>query len=361
MRAQPWIFSARFDSAFILAPALIVSLLAILLYEQAQALAETPLWLWVLLIVGVDVAHVYSTLFRSYFNRHELQARPALYTLAPLCAFVGGCMLYSIDALVFWRALAYLAVFHFVRQQYGFMMLYSRGEKNPPAWYKRIDKMAIYGATLFPLLYWHTHTRTFHWFVKGDFWHLPVPLLASAAGGLYILILLVYVYKEYCLWRKGQFNLPRNLLLLGTMLSWGIGIVLFDNDLLFTATNVIAHGIPYLALTWGYGRNEAVLNAPWWKPLFRPTAAPLYIGGLVLFAYLEEGLWDGLLWREHTAVFKAFQNLPFVHTPEILMWLVPLLALPQATHYILDAFLWRLHSGAPEWKRILFLEQKIVI
>ena len=32
--------------------------------------------------------------------------------------------LYSRGELVFWRALAYLAVFHFVRQQYGWMALY---------------------------------------------------------------------------------------------------------------------------------------------------------------------------------------------------------------------------------------------
>lgn len=101
MRAQPWIFSARFDCAFILAPALLVSLIALIFHEQAAQLAGIPPWLWVVLIVGIDVAHVYSTLFRTYFNRAELHARPGLYTLAPLCAFVGGCLLYSIDAMLF--------------------------------------------------------------------------------------------------------------------------------------------------------------------------------------------------------------------------------------------------------------------
>lgn len=240
-------------------------------------------------------------------------------------------------------------------------MLYSRGKKAQPAWYTRIDKIAIYGATLFPLLHWHTHARTFHWFVQGDFLFIPLPILGTIAGVLYAGILLLYAVKEYRLGRQGQFNLPRNLLLIGTVLSWSMGIVFFDNDLLFTATNVIAHGIPYLALTWGYGRNEARLRAPWWKQLFRPALVPFYMGVLVLFAYLEEGLWDGLLWREHTGVFAVFQGLPPVHTGEALVWLVPLLALPQATHYILDAFIWRLHGGTPEWKRILFLEQKAAL
>jgi hypothetical protein len=30
-----------------------------------------------------------------------------------------------------------------------------------------------------------------------------------------------------------------------------------------------------------------------------------------------------------------------VAEPALLMWLVPLLALPQSTHYVLDGFIWR--------------------
>jgi hypothetical protein len=33
------------------------------------------------------------------------------------------------------------------------------------------------------------------------------------------------------------------------------------------------------------------------------------------------------------------------------MWLVPLLALPQSTHYVLDGFIWRRsYQGVPEGK-----------
>jgi len=37
---------------------------------------------------------------------------------------------------------------------------------------------------------------------------------------------------------------------------------------------------------------------------------------------------------------------------------VPLLALPQITHYLLDAFIWRLHRTDTDWKKILF-HQKV--
>ena len=47
------------------------------------------------------------------------------------------------------------------------------------------------------------------------------------------------------------------------------------------------------------------------------------------------------MWREHGAVFDWFQQLLAVAAPGVLMWVVPLLALPQSTHYVLDGFSWR--------------------
>ncbi len=78
-----------------------------------------------------------------------------------------GVAAYSVSALIFWRILAYLAVFHFVRQQYGWVALYRRknGEGKDG---RLLDAAAIYGATLTPLLFWHAHLpRRFQWFLRG--------------------------------------------------------------------------------------------------------------------------------------------------------------------------------------------------
>jgi hypothetical protein len=60
------------------------------------------------------------------------------------------------------------------------------------------------------------------------------------------------------------------------------------------------------------------------------------------FAYLEESLWDSLVWRENPTLFQAFYSLPLLKSKQFLAIIVPLLSLPQLTHYILDAFIWRL-------------------
>lgn len=57
---------------------------------------------------------------------------------------------------------------------------------------------------------------------------------------------------------------------------------------------------------------------------------------LWLMAYLEEMVWDRGVWHEHGSLFGSAWDL---HTIKI--WLVPLLAVPQLTHYVLDGFIWR--------------------
>ncbi len=360
---QPWIYAPGVDLAFILAPPFVVTLLAFVFQAQIAAVDSMPAWLWLLLIVGVDVTHVYSTVFRTYLDREELHKRSGVYLLTPLLAWVGGCLFYSAGSMVFWRVLAYLAVFHFVRQQYGFMMIYGRAE-GPE--FKPLDKLAIYGATIFPLIYWHTHPRSVNWFVDDDFFVFESGFVSAIAATVYGAILAAYLVKEGLLWRRTRaFNWPRNLLLVGTAVSWIVGIIVFDNDLAFSAINVVSHGVPYLALVWIYGRNQAALQREkttwrfaWIGKLFHPKWVIGYLGVLFFGAWLEESLWDGWIWREHGGVLWAANMLAEVQSPHTLAWLVPLLAMPQVTHYILDAYIWRMRQPGTPWKGILFLHAR---
>ena len=290
MTRQPWIGGRGFDLAFILGPPFAITALVLAVPGFFTSRAVSPL-LWAVLVVGVDVGHVYGTLYRTYLDRAEFRRQRRLYVLAPLLGFLAFAALYSLGAMVFWRVLAYLAVFHFVRQQYGFMMLYARRERR----HKWLDQAAIYAATLYPLVWWHTHQRAFSWFVPGDFLVLGVPLAADAALALYVAILLVYAGREVAACCAGTpFNLPRNLLLGGTALSWWGGIIALDSDLAFTAVNVVAHGVPYTALIWLFGRNRGrgrrapvLLGVLPWRRLFTLGCLPLFLGLPLLFAYAE--------------------------------------------------------------------------
>ncbi|WP_080056949.1 hypothetical protein [Spirosoma aerolatum] len=342
---QPWIKSPRFDGWFVLAPPFVALLVVLLLPERFRTTDEMPLIGWVVLVMLVDVAHVYSTLFRTYADPVRFQKRRLLFLGVPLVCYLVGVALHSLDGLWFWRVLAYLAVYHFVRQQYGFLRIYTRLEMNP-AWSVRLDTLVIYAATLYPILWWHlTPDRHFTWFVEGDFVQHEADGVKGLLTGLYGCLLVGYIGKEVWLYRQhGWLNVPRNLLVLGTVVSWYFGIVQFNGDLAFTMLNVVSHGIPYIALIWvSDGKNALPRKLPdtslmKWVLQNRWVT---FLGVLVLLAYLEEGLWDSLIWREHASVFGWFQGFPAISNKKIMALLVPLLALPQMTHYVLDGFIWR--------------------
>ena len=345
-----------------------ISLLALCFGRAISGLDNIPAWAWGVLIIGVDVAHVYSTIFRTYLDKQEFRARKTLYTLTPFICWVVGALLYSINALVFWRAITYFAVFHFIRQQYGFMMIYSCNERDKPPIARKIDEYAIYIATIYPLIYWHTHLpRKFDWFIEGDFIAINSAMINWVALAVYVIIISAYIGKEIWQFIKTRaINIPKNLLFIGTAISWFVGIIYFNNDIAFTAINVVSHGIPYIALIWIYGKNHGkisphkkLLGNISFRKFFSLKMLPFFIGSLLLFAYLEEGLWDGFIWTEHRTIFSFFHNLPTINDKATLAWLVPLLALPQITHYVLDAFIWRLKEKDTNWKEILFHNQRL--
>lgn len=365
MQKQPWISSARYDVGFILAPAFLITSFVFMFSGSIQQIKDFPPWLWGFLILGVDVSHVYSTLFRTYFDKEEFRARQNLYILVPLIGWVVGCILYSMGSMVFWRVLAYIAAFHFVRQQYGFMMIYSRAEREYHHMFRMIDKISIYSATIFPLLYWHLHSRNFDWFIKGDFFSAhQYEGLTFVIEIIYVSILLLYFLKEIFIIRKfGFINIPKNLLFIGTVLSWYVGIVMINHDIAFTAINVISHGIPYMALIWLYGRNQnddsrkaSLYFMDWIGSIFKKRFYFAFIGILIFLAYAEEAIWDALVWRDHSSLFIFSNYLPVIRDHATLSWLVPLLALPQITHYILDAYIWRMQTLGTQWKEVLFLQ-----
>ncbi len=342
---QAWIKSRRFDIPYILLPPFVSLLVVLLLPAQFRHTADMPVAVWCVLLLCVDVAHVYSTLFTTYLDKARLGRHKALFLWAPVACYVAGALLYAAGALVFWRCLAYLAVFHFVRQQYGFMRRYSIAEAQHPAG-KVLDTLTIYAATIYPLAYWHlTPGRNFNWFVDGDFFTFHADTVKQISGWVYTVLLATYAVKEAYRGVMRKFvNIPKNLVVAGTALSWYFGIVVYNGDVAFTLLNVVSHGIPYMSLIRAAPPKPAGIKPAGSRTIRYSLWA--FLGIIIGAAYLEEGLWDGFIWRDHPAVFALFSGLPVLAgNPTALIFLVPLLSLPQSTHYVLDGFIWRRRFG----------------
>jgi hypothetical protein len=350
MRAV-WLWGPRIDLAVFAAPCLI----GLLVLALAPRGAWSPDASFLVLVVGVDVAHVWATLFRTYLDPDELRARKAVYAGIPLACLAVSVALHVASPALFWRALAYLAVFHFVRQQIGWTAILRARAGDRDFVDRATDEAAVYLATGVPLLHWHASLpRPFHWFVDGDF--VPVPWLVSVlplADAALIVALVAFVIRQVVRARRGApFAAGKCVVVASTAASWWAAIVASQSDLAFTALNVLPHGVPYFWLLFSYARARATARPD--TPAARVVALGLgaFLFTLVVLGFVEEALWDRLVWHDRPLLFGF---LPDVDASSLAHVLVPLLALPQATHYALDAVLWRRKDAGPAQREALGL------
>ncbi|HEY0481976.1 MAG TPA: hypothetical protein VGD37_30870 [Kofleriaceae bacterium] len=349
-----WLFSAPIDLAVFGGTAVLA--LALVLAGPALGAASpdatpdaTPEWTWITGVLLVDVAHVWSTAFVVYLDPAEWRRRPALYAITPLAAFAGGVALYARGEDVFWRVLAYLAVFHFIRQQYGWVMMYRarNGERDRIG--RWLDGATVYAATLYPLIVWHTRLpRAFWWMKPGDFVTGLPAVLATVAGWIYLALLAIHVARGAAAALAGRrVAWGKHVVIAATAACWYVGIVANNADYAFTVTNVFIHGVPYLVLVYLYARaasrepaSRGGLTA---RLLDGQGPVRRHLRGIVVFcaslwaiAYLEELIWDRAIWHDRAWLFGAGGNVG-----RAAVLIVPLLAVPQLTHYVLDGLLWR--------------------
>ena len=357
----PWLFSAPVDLAAFLGSAVVALCLLSVGAQFGLLESSAPDWSWITAVLLVDVAHVWATAFRVYFNPAEMRRRAWLYALTPLLAFAIGAALYSEGSEYFWRVLAYLAVFHFVRQQYGWVAMYraKAGEdrsgirKNsdasleepaefsrvPLRWGRWIDTAAIYLATLYPLIYWHAHLpRKFWWFLKGDFAGIPV-IVEQVVAPCYWMALGAYAGRSlYRGLKLGRWNPGKDIVLITTAVCWHVGIITFNSDYAFMVTNVIIHGVPYIVLIYWFHVRPSQTEAH--KPAGTARRVFLFLATLWLLAFVEELFWHRGHWHTREWLFGSGWDIDGLKAI-----VVPMLAVPQITHYVLDGFIWRRRSN----------------
>jgi hypothetical protein len=344
--STPWIFSRRIDLAAFTGTA-IVALFFVLLAPQLGGInrSDAPTWTWIAGVLLVDVAHVWSTIFVTYWDPIERRRRRWLYTVTPLCAYLAAVALYQAGPAVFWRTIAYLAAFHFVRQQYGWMMMYRGRAGQRTSAGRWLDGALIYATMLYPLLVWHTQLpRNFWWMREHDFIAGLPAHVAAVALVVYVALAAIYVGTAIRdALRGAPITWGKHLLVITTAACWYVGIVGTNSDYAFTITNVFIHGVPYMVLIFLYARRVSAADCA--RSLTakllgnRRYALLLFATTLWAIAYFEELLWDHTAWHEHPTLFGASSEASWLAL--LAPWLVPLLVTPQLVHYVLDGFLWR--------------------
>ena len=345
MQITPFIVNKSFDLKWFIFP-FFVSTGFVFCYEYLFSSAnksEIPLPFWILFILFVDVSHVYATLYRVYFNIRELKRRYFMYISIPAFSYTAALLLYTYSDSVFWRVLAYLALYHFIKQHWGFIAIYKMKANEKKGWY--FDKSILLIGTLTPVLFWHMHIpRNFAWFRTNDFMKIPfhetilfgIWYLYGTAGIFYLLKSFYRVMSEKT-WNPGK-----DLSMAGVWLTWYTGIVFFNSDTAFSITNVFIHGISYMALVWYTRYSGFDMKQKKYSVFYKKIS--LFLVVLFIAAFFEEFLWDVFIWKEKPEIFSKLGH--WFHTPVwIKQIIIPALSVPQITHYILDGRIWKIKNN----------------
>jgi|ETNmetMinimDraft_25_1059894.scaffolds.fasta_scaffold31884_1 hypothetical protein len=357
MEPRRWIVSERFDLAILLIPfaASLASLFALRFQREA-----VPLWAFLILIVAFDVSHVWATVYVTYFDREVFRRRRLLFLLPLPVSFLIAYRLHIHSPSLYWSLLAYVAIYHFIKQQWGFIALYKAraGERHRFDYY--LDKWTLWAGSLGPVLLWHASpARQFDWFNAGEFFIVRIdPELKPDIVLIMATFAATYFLRQVflALGRK-EFNLGKNLWMLFSWISWIVGIGLADHALISAAFLNLFHGIPFLALVWyrcnrrweGRTKGPSPLLA-WLSQRRNWIAFYLVVLGLAL---IEESFWDGMVWHEYLPSLLGIKA-PELSAQALSFW-VALLSLPQIIHYFLDAWIWKLDGSNPDLETTLDL------
>lgn len=349
-----YLFSKRIDLLGIYLPFTLLWISFMFMPNEIISL-DFPLWAWVIFVVGFDVSHVWSTLFRTYFNKKEFKNHKRFLVVGPPIIFISTFIIAFISIDWFWRILAYVAVFHFIRQQYGFLALYRvRQGIRLTLFQKNLDKLIIYSATFLPILIWHFNPNShFHWFIEGDFItffqsqniYSTIKWIGLSLFGFF------FIYWLYASIKHKYFSLGALLWVCFTVLNWFGAIVFINSDYIFTTTNVVAHGLPYLILIIYY-KSKSTHETPLKLSLLKWGTLILF--SVLLLAFVEEFFWDKLINHERSAFFgvqEILQN-PTETESSLLALFTAILALPQIWHYFVDGIIWKANDKNPKLKTL---------
>ena len=350
--SKAFLFSPFLDSAAFLLPIALAAALspfALMLHKD-----HVPLSAHFCLVIATDVAHVWGTAFRTYLDRRELLRRPWLYLLCPPAAFLGSFTLHYVGSpQIFWTAMSYYAMYHFVKQDFGLVALFvARAGVRPSKHQMTLEKYTVYAAAAFPVLIWHAQpTEAFRWFNGGEQFVFTTP--ASAVRpllALYVLAACHYVFWEVWFNRHGRpVNWGKLFVMAGTWVTWGLG-TLCDKEVLTLAWLNLFHGIPFMVMVGVYCRKR-------WAAL-PPSACTdrvvvlltrqwyLFVPCLISLALVEDVLWDVFVWQDYVPrLWDRYFYTVEGELPELdAFWTsvaTAALSVPQIVHYILDGYIWR--------------------
>ncbi len=324
---QKYIFGNLTKETFFFGlPILFTGLFFILLPKETDLTIAIPFI--VVALQMIDSGHIWPSMVIAFGKKKNYSWEGTLYLLIPL----GVALIYFIlgvqyGKLGIYRAHAYFAGFHFIRQQYGIMRLSESLNPTCKEIYAHIDNFIIYTITILSVL--GRSSNEGRWMRDGDLISIDssyFPYFVNMFAGLVVFYFVMTFYKWLV---HKEFSMSKVLLFTNAAIAWGvIGFTKYPALILFP----LFHDLPYLGLAFNY--ENKVYDT------FRSSLAKFFknvkwaLLGIFLIVFLVFGS------SLEIYMFQVFDRENFL-TGYFGIFLVALAFLPTTTHYFIDAFLWR--------------------
>lgn len=283
----------------------------------------------VLLLLGViDSGHIWPSMVVALGKEKKFKWEGRLYLLIPF--FV--VLIYFVIGLEFgkfgiYRTHAYLAGFHFIRQQYGVMRLSEVMNPEPQKMFSYIDTFIIYSITTLSIL--GRSSNEGRWMREGDLISIDSSFFPWFKYAFLTLIAIYFFITIYKLVWKKSFSLSKFLVFFNAAIAWGvIGFTKFPALILFP----LFHDLPYFGLIYNYENRYFSETKKIIKKFFKNSTLIFVILFIFIFLYLGSSL-EAYLFREY--------DKKLIPTNAFEVFLVTLAFLPTTAHYFIDAIIWR--------------------
>lgn len=348
VKTQPWIHSWPGDFFCLHSFPIVFTILALLGWPPFNRGGELLLGQMLFAVLIIDWAHIFAQWHRIFSNPLEKTFTKSLYfgsyiLLIPLVTVVLHFGYFQ-QIRTF---LVYFVIFHFIKQSYGFIKIYSRIDGVKGDVESSVENLLIYLCMWTPAIYWHISfpKSTFTWpvfFIK----HPAMEYLFFSLLFLYSVVFILYLRNEFLRWQeKGIFNIPKNVALASAAIGWGAVSLLSEHSVLIMFTVVLTHDLSYTFFVWFTGRrDEKLLKGQvrwlsWWSMpgLVFYILVIILISHPIMVMHLEMSQNKDV---DYWLFGTLFNGLPNENSWwQNLGW--ALFFATQGHHYFIDRYLWK--------------------
>ncbi|MCO4794276.1 MAG: hypothetical protein KC493_11210 [Bacteriovoracaceae bacterium] len=383
-----WYKNASFDLSLLVGPNLIPFLVLLIPFtsdsELSTILNRAPIYWWFLFQIFFDGTHIWSTIYRSVFDKHTLNTqKKSFWYVLPLIAFIVVFIFGFISEPLVMRFLFYAGYYHAGKQLFGIISLYraklynsiseiSEEQKSFMNLIARWDRIIVNILFYIPFIFWHFNmVEDLHFVFRLDPEMLKEMILPSSLHtgfwglnwtqiGEYSFYLLVGLP----LLKWISLHLNKSIPIQPAKIIWLIvNVSVFSTIFYFNSRNmlgidslIVTHAIPYIALVAVYRFKLAqetennlkvmtFIKKSWFSSLlvFMLAFTQVFILDL-LVTYSAIG--------PHLISEEFHQNTML--SPGIRATLYALMFLPNVTHYLYDAYIWRFGKMHPKLNIFMF-------